>query len=155
MERIDILKQTDLFRDVPVSHLPLVVKDFEKVSFDEKTMVFEEGSEGDFLYIIGEGKVSVVLEIDGVGAEEVAILQPFDFFGEMALIDGGKRSASAFAFKGSELVRISREGFQSLISGDSDYSDIILRNIINKLSFRIRSTSDKLNTFYLMDMGSM
>jgi len=153
LERIDILKETDLFRDVPVSHLPGMVRYFEKVVFKDRTKIFSDGDKGDYLYLIGAGNVSVILNIDGIGEEEVAILKPFDFFGEMALIDGGVRSASAFALKDTELLRISGEDFGLITARGADSADIILRNIINKLSKRIRSTSDKLNNFYLMDMG--
>jgi len=153
VEKIEILKQTDLFKGLPLAFFPGVISLFEKMSYDKRKTIFQEGDVGEDIYILGEGGVSIILNIPGIGEEEVAILHPYDFFGEMAIIDGDVRSATAIAHKGTELLRISRKDFLSLIDEKVPYATAILENIILKLSIRIRSTSDKLNMFYLMDMG--
>lgn len=153
MEKIEILKQTDLFKGLPLAFFPTVISLFEKISFDKRETIFHEGEVGEDIYILGAGGISIILNIPGIGEEEVAILKPFDFFGEMAIIDGDVRSATAIAHKGTEVLRIDRNDFLSLIDEKAPYATAILENIILKLSIRIRSTSDKLNMFYLMDMG--
>jgi CRP-like cAMP-binding protein len=153
VEKIEILKQTDLFKGLPLAFFPGVISLFEKMSYDKRETIFREGDVGEDIYILGEGGVSIILNIPGIGEEEVAILHPYEFFGEMAIIDGDVRSATAIAHKGTELLRISRKDFLSLIDEKAPYATAIMENIILKLSIRIRSTSDKLNMFYLMDMG--
>jgi len=153
VEKIEILKQTDLFRGLPLSFFPTVIPLLEKKSFTEGGTIFQEGDVGEDIYIVGAGSVSIIVNIPEIGEEEVAILKPYDFFGEMAIIDGDVRSATAIAHKGTEVFKIRRNDFLSLIDEEAPYATEILENIILKLSIRIRSTSDKLNMFYLMDMG--
>jgi CRP-like cAMP-binding protein len=153
VEKIEILKQTDLFKGIPLAFFPTVISLFEKISYDKREVIFQQGDVGDDIFILGAGNISIILNIPNIGEEEVAILKPFDFMGEMAIIDGEVRSATAVAHKGTETLRISRKDFLSLIEESSPYATVILDNLIKKLSGRIRSTSDKLNMFYLMDMG--
>jgi len=152
MEKIQILKQNSLFKNVPISYLPKIIEYFQKLNFEEDEVLFKEGSYGDNLYLIGDGVVSIILEIDSIGQEGIAVLKKSDFFGEMSVLDKGTRSATAKARKGAILLKIEEKDFKKLIDKESEYSNIILKNIVEKINFRIKDTSSKLNSFYLMGM---
>ena len=153
MEKIEILKKTPLFEGITLSFFPKIAPFFEFVEYDEESTIFEEGDKWDYLYIIAEGTVPVLLNIEGIGVEEVAILKQYEFFGEMAILDKGVRSATTVAKKGTKLLRVKGEKFYEFISESTPESVIILENLIKKISVRIRNTSNKLNSFYLMDMS--
>lgn len=154
MEKIEILKKNYLFENIPVSYFPKIVKYFKKETINEDKELFKEGDSWDKLYLIGKGKVSIILNIDDIGQEGVAVLEGKEFFGEMAILDNGKRSATVIARKGAVLLSIEGEDFKKLISKNSENATIILSNLVKKISARIRHTSDKLNSFHLMDFSN-
>ena len=78
------------------------------VTFNEDDTIFRQGDEGDTMYIIHEGSVIVIREQDGIGTV-VARLKPGEFFGEMALVDQGPRSATVRTIGKTTLVPITRD----------------------------------------------
>jgi CRP-like cAMP-binding protein len=78
-------------------------------------IIFDEGEEGQALYIVLEGTVVIVRAESG---EEVALatLQPGDFFGEMALLDRGPRGARAKALTDCRMAVLFREDLAGLLS---------------------------------------
>ena len=68
--------------------------------------VITQGEEGNAMYILADGAVSVSISFPGQPAKEVRVFQPGDYFGELALLDEGARSASA-------LTRLARCGATS------------------------------------------
>src|ERR1700684_2067396 len=64
--------------------------------FDVGDVIFEEGSTGRELFVVLEGKIDIV-KIDGASKTVIVTLGKGEFFGEMAVIDGSSRSASAIA----------------------------------------------------------
>ncbi|WP_377479349.1 MAG: ATP-binding protein [Microcoleus anatoxicus] len=77
-------------------------------NFAQETLVFEEGDQADFLYLVLEGEVKFSKRIDNNKHQTVALAKPDDFFGELGVLDGQPRSARALAIAGSTLAKISR-----------------------------------------------
>lgn len=102
--------------------------------------LFWMGDEGDDLYVIATGKVAILYP-DADGREvTLAVLGPGDFFGEVALLDGGKRTATARAATEASLLCLSREQFQAFLRESPDAS----LHVIQVLSKRQRESLDKL-----------
>lgn len=78
--------------------------------YPKGTVVFSKGEKGETMYVVSSG--SVQLEIDGRPIERV---EADGTFGEMSLIDGSERSASAVALEDSELAVIDRRAFVFLV----------------------------------------
>ena len=78
-------------------------------------VIFVENEPGDCLYLIAEGTVKVSKKGRAGQQETLAHLPVGDFFGEMALIDGGKRSAQASAVGNTVLGRIDQRGWDLLL----------------------------------------
>lgn len=78
-------------------------------------IIFEENDPGDSLYLIGEGSVKISKKGRAGQQETLAYLMTEDFFGEMALIDTGKRSAQAAAVDDILVGRIDRQGWNLLL----------------------------------------
>jgi signal transduction histidine kinase len=78
-------------------------------------IIFEENDPGDSLYLIAEGSVKISKRGRAGQQETLAYLMGCDFFGEMALVDTGKRSAQAAAVDHVVVGRIDREGWDFLL----------------------------------------
>jgi CRP-like cAMP-binding protein len=94
--------------------------------------IFREGDEAEELYFIVEGRVEITLDRDGE-ARRVALLHPFDFFGEMALITGKPRSANAVAFTETALLSVHRDEFLSKIRSKPEFGLFVLQILVSRL----------------------
>ena len=108
-QKISFLKGTDLFRDCTDNGLDKVASIAEEVHLNDDEDIFLEGDNGDAAYLITDGKV----KIHSMG-KQIAIRGVGEFFGEMAIIDDGPRSASELrkhiikelnSYCGSEIYR--------------------------------------------------
>jgi signal transduction histidine kinase len=79
-----------------------------------REIIFEEDEPGDCLYLIAQGSVKISKKGRGGQQETLAFLMEQDFFGEMALIDRGQRSAQAAAVGHATIGRIDRETWDLL-----------------------------------------
>src|ERR1051325_4357227 len=88
----DLLGRVPLFAGLSKRHLRGVAHIAREQRFDEDATIAEEGKRGDDFYVIVAGEAKVVRR-----GRTVAKLIPGDFFGEIALLDGGPRTASVVA----------------------------------------------------------
>jgi signal transduction histidine kinase len=105
-----------------------------------ETVLFEEGAAGDGLYVILVGRVRIVRNADGHDPLAVTEFGPGDFFGEVALLDGGARSATAVAGEACELFVLGREPFLALLAS----SPYLIGEVFTNLTDRIRNTTERL-----------
>ena len=96
------------------------------------TVIFQEGEEGDQMFIIQEGRVKVSRRIGGK-EQVLAVLGKGDFFGEMALVTRERRTATITALEALRLLAFNREGFLNMINKNPK----IALNIIDKLCRRL------------------
>lgn len=101
-------------RSLAASDLRAVRPFTDAVSYHAGDLVFTEGDEADFIYFIESGRVSVFLNKFTV-RQELCVLGQGDYFGEMAVLNRGKRSASVSALEDSVLLRADRASFHRLL----------------------------------------
>ncbi|RMG70124.1 MAG: cyclic nucleotide-binding domain-containing protein [Chloroflexi bacterium] len=137
-----IFKQVALFHGLDDSQLDHLIEISHKLTYHQDDIVFEQGSAGDALYIIADGQVGVKVN-DTDGDSYVALyLGKGQVFGEMALIDQGTRSATIIAAEDhTEIYRISTQDFITLCTQRPDIGYILMRNIAQDLSFKLRHRS--------------
>ncbi|MFQ5525200.1 MAG: cyclic nucleotide-binding domain-containing protein [Thermoanaerobaculia bacterium] len=100
--------------------------------------VFRRGEIGVEMYVIHEGQVEILNS--GIDSKPLAVLEKGDFFGEMAILEGAPRTASARAKEDCKLVQIDETTFSRLLRKDPETSVRIMR----KLSARIRRLEELL-----------
>lgn len=138
----------DLFRVLPAEaqlHLAAQAR-FE--TFPAETLLFQEGDEGDGCYLILSGKIRVhVSETDG---KDMLIVQlgAGDLLGEMALLDGGPRSASATTMAPAQTLFISRASFDALL----EEHPLFMKPLLRLLTGRLRATVSQLTAIALLDL---
>jgi CRP/FNR family cyclic AMP-dependent transcriptional regulator len=105
--------------------------------YDASEVIFEEGSVGHELFVVLEGKVDIVKH-GGAGRTLIVTLGKGEFFGEMAVIDGSSRSATAIAAApNTRVMRINHARFVYLVSQQPAFALMIM----DALSKRLRASN--------------
>lgn len=141
---VSALSQARLFSGIAPAGLRLVASITRVQSHKGGDIVFREGSAGQELYLILEGKVRISREVSGMGEEALAVLGPGDAFGEMALIDDFPRSADAKVHERCRLLVLEKDALEDLLFLEKDLAYEILWNFVQVLSARLRETNDKM-----------
>jgi len=96
------------------------------VTFEKGDMIFCEYEPGDAFYLIQEGQVRISKVIGDI-EKTLDVLQPGEVFGEMAMLEGAPRSASAFAVDRVKALKLNKENFEILLTGNPQITLKILR----------------------------
>lgn len=119
------------------------------VSIDPGALLFSKGDKGDALYVLLEGEVEVRVSNEAGRDVRIAALKPFALIGEMAVLDGGARSADIAAIRRSRLLRISRD--QAIAAFESEPKALL--NIVAEMSRRLRAADSAIEDAHLLDLG--
>ncbi len=142
-----LLRKVALFESLLPEHLKLVAAIVEEQQFAAGTKIFEDGSVADRFFFIIRGKVRISKQIPGVGEEALAVLEPGDYFGEMALIDDSPRSADAITNTSVVVGSIAKATFEDLLFMNKDLAYDMLWTFVTTLSSRLRETNEKMRAF--------
>jgi CRP-like cAMP-binding protein len=105
--------------------------------YNVSDVIFEEGSVGRELFVVLDGKIDIVKTI-GAGRTLIVSLGKGEFFGEMAVIDGSARSATAIAAAPkTKVMRINHARFVYLVSQQPAFALMIM----DALSKRLRASN--------------
>ncbi|HKI58743.1 MAG TPA: Crp/Fnr family transcriptional regulator [Trueperaceae bacterium] len=133
------LSQVPLFEAAPDRALSIAATAVRRRVYDEGTTIFREGDTGEALYILSAGLVKLS-KIDLAGHEKtLAILQPPEFFGEMAVLGHATRSATALTLNEVTAYVLFSDDFRKLMA---DYPAISL-NLTTTLATRLRGMDDE------------
>jgi len=130
---IDTLRQVPLFESLDDEAAAELCHLLESLDSRAGAVLFRAGDEGDAMYIIERGKVRICVQtVDG---REVTLteLDRGDFFGEMALLDGQRRSADAIVAEDARLAVLSREHFLSFMRSNPNVAVEMLTALANRL----------------------
>jgi len=144
---INILKQADIFDGMTPTQLELIDDCCQDKSFSAGELIFPEGTNSDELYIIVQGEVDILVnpalvsdqpeELEPVA---IATLRRGQSFGEIALVDRGIRSASAFAKQNTRLLILPREKLIQLCDAYPQLGYRLMYNLAADLAFKMRNT---------------
>lgn len=109
--------------------------------------IFHEDERGHYLCLLVEGRVAIVKRDSTGGEKTLATVGPGKTFGEMSLIDGEPRSATAVALDDSKVVVITEENFTRLAHRHPRLGVALLLKMARLMSQRLRSTSTMLVDF--------
>lgn len=102
------------------------------VRFSGGATVFRQGDAGSSMYVIRAGKVRLLKESQG-RKRVVTTLGPGDFFGEMAVVTGRPRSATAEVLEEAELLRVPADKVQSMIAGTGEIALRMIRQLAERV----------------------
>jgi CRP/FNR family cyclic AMP-dependent transcriptional regulator len=109
------LRGVALFHELPEANLQELTRQVvrRRVARDEE--VFAQGDTGDGLYVVASGLIGIVRQSPEGDELLLALYEPGESFGELALIDGAPRSASAVALEASTLLVLPRAAFRATL----------------------------------------
>ncbi len=132
------LRSVPVFAQLPENFVDILKPTISMVDFGPDTAIVKEGEEADAFYLVRLGFVKVVSKQKG-GDVVLQYLGPGQYFGEIGLIKGGKRTASCVAMDHVELIKIQKKDFDLLVN---KYPD--LRTGLNKVADERIATQRKI-----------
>ena len=133
-----MLIDCDLFNHLPPAELRAAAHYFgvSKIAKDE--VIFNEGDIGTFMCVVQSGSISVIKANQNEELVEMVTLGHGRAFGEMAVLDGERRSASCSAVEDSILLTLSKEAMDKMLDEHPRMAARIIRTIAVSLSRRLR-----------------
>ena len=148
MDNVALLRQVSIFQELSEAVLvDLGARCRPKVAEAGSVIVSQE-EPGDALFVIGHGRVKVVLYGETGREIILSILKGGDFFGEMSLLDSQPRSANVVAIDEAHLLSLDREAFQTHITAHPSTALAILA----ELSRRLRHADEVIGNLALLDV---
>jgi len=130
---IDTLRQVPLFESLDDEAAGELCHLLESLDCEAGAFLFRAGDQGDAMYLIERGKVRICVQATDGRQMTLAELDRGDFFGEMALLDGQRRSADALVAEDARLAVLSREHFLSFMQSTPKVALEMLTALANRL----------------------
>ncbi len=147
MSVVTVLKQADIFYELTTTQLELIGSICEERHYQTGDVVFNENTVGDELYVIANGEVDIQVDPALIGGKQntgprtIATLRRGQSFGEVALVDEGRRSATARCTQhDTHLIIIPRDKLMLLCDTYPQLGYRLMRNLAADLAMKIRNT---------------
>jgi CRP/FNR family transcriptional regulator, cyclic AMP receptor protein len=127
------LTKCPLFAGMDADSLLAITRSLRGRRFRRGEVLFHEGDPGDALFIVASGAVKVVVPSEDGDEAILATLRRGDFLGELALLDGAPRSASAIALEPTVALALPRDQFRSLVASEPAIRDALLAALSGEL----------------------
>jgi len=140
MAESQTLGRVHLFRDLPEEHLQALEGACERMLFQAGETIFHHGDSPDWLYVVEEGNVDIVLPSEG---EEIVLASfaPGSFFGELGLFDQHPRNATARATENATLIGVPANAVSRMI----DENPATARHFLRVVTQRLRAADEMLS----------
>lgn len=136
-DRIELLRRVRLFSNLAVDDLEAVNELLVEKRFRKGSVIFEQGDDGDALYIVESGRAKVAIK-DEEGREKIlSVFGEGDYFGEMALLSDQPRSATVTVVGDTELLMLPKEVFEKFLAANLN----VMRQFVSLMSRRLAETS--------------
>ncbi len=130
-----VLKRIPIFQDLSDRELKAVERILHIRNYKKDEVIFKEHEPGVGMYIIESGKVNITI---GEENKLLVLLSDGDFFGEMALILEGQRTASAIATETTKLLGFFRPDLFHLLETSPKTGNKILQRLAQMIAERLR-----------------
>ncbi len=140
------LSEINLFKGLTPQECRLVESIVQPLVFEKGDVIIHEGADANLFFVLARGTVSVHIRVPGQGdrKKRVASIGPGLSFGEMALLDGGKRSADIVADERVICYGLRVEQLQELTAEHPNIMITILGNLTREFSERLRHANEEI-----------
>jgi CRP/FNR family transcriptional regulator, cyclic AMP receptor protein len=143
------MARSPLFHGIEPEELTRIALTMNRHRYRRDEVIFHEGDPGDSLHIVVEGRVKITRESAEGEEAIVVVLQAGDSFGELVMLDGAPRSATATAMEPTETMTMARSTFVELVEGGSPFRTQLLTGIAR----RLRRLTDQLAEVHFLDLA--
>ena len=126
--KLELLRRVPLLQGLGRREIEEVGQLVEEVDVREGKVLTRQGESGEEFFVIVDG--SVAIERDGT---RIRTLGPGDFFGEIALVDGGPRTATATAETASKVLVLAHREFHSLLGRHPKIQTVVLQSLAQRV----------------------
>ena len=144
-----LLRDTTLFAGIDAATGDELAKRLVRRTYRRGQPLFHQGDPGDSLYVLVDGSVAVVVTSENGDRMTLTTLHAPDVLGEIALLDGGSRSASAEAVEETTALTLSRAAFLELMKEQPTLVD----QLLHSLGALVRRLSEQAADFVFLDLG--
>ena len=143
------LRHFPFFQTLDKEELAAISEYIDFLEVEENITLFKEGDDGNSVYFVVDGEIDVIKEtVSGprVGISKVVIstLTKGSTIGELSMIDNTPRSATVETHSESTLVRLTKDGFESILDKHPRIGIKIFRGLTQLLSRNLRKTTGRL-----------
>lgn len=145
--RLQLLQKAEFFSPLPPRTLRTLITYTEEISHPPETYLFRKGAPPTCLYILAKGSVSILQEKeDSTEEQEIARYVEGDSFGELDLLTGSSRNASAKTLSEVTLLRFPAEGvdLSSILKEHPNVGARVLQSFLVVIAGRIRKANNLL-----------
>jgi CRP/FNR family transcriptional regulator, cyclic AMP receptor protein len=146
--RAAVLARTELFQAIDEATQRRIAEHVAERVVDRGQCVFVQDEPGDRMYVLAEGAVKLYVASRDGGIVELVRHRPPATFGEVALLDGGPRSATAEAVERSTLLVVARAELLALLHSEDRVADGLLR-ILGAI---VRRTTRQVTDLVFLDL---
>lgn len=143
IETFDGIRGSTMLLGMSDAELSRLAEFCEDRQMAEGTTVFIENMPGESLFLIRKGAIRISKMFAEGDEKTLVLLGPEDIFGEMAVIDGLPRSATARVAEDVELISLKKQDYEALCKSDPGLALKLIMNIVRMFSKRIREANDE------------
>ena len=138
-----LLKQQVLLEDLDNEELAKISKIIQKNTYKKGEYIFKEKETTKGLYLIHSGTVEISKVTPDGWKQTLAVFTKGHFFGELSILEKRKHEAFALAAENTEILLLSKEGFEKLEKAESPIAFKIMRQIALVMCRNLRRMNDK------------
>jgi CRP-like cAMP-binding protein len=155
METGKLVQKRDTFlSDLSDTDQKIIFDLCKRRSVRPRTVIVSQGSSGRDMFIVVSGSLKVSV-LSGEGKEiSFVVLRQGDYFGELSMIDGRRRSATVTAIENSELLVLGHSEYQMLLREHPHTATQFLTRMLLTLANRIRATDELYQDSVFLDVSS-
>lgn len=146
--KLKLIRSLHLLGAIPDDQLILLGERLKAVPVSDGAVLFEEGSQGAGMYFVSEGRIRISKRVSGQAFKDLAILGPGEYFGEMELVGGAKRSARASAIGDAVVFELGRDDMNDWLKSHPDRALGFFAELARTQSKRLNRTSSELALLY-------
>ena len=142
------LSSVSIFSGVDPADLEPLAARMHWRSYQRGEVIFHQDDPGDRLYYVAEGMVKISIVSSDGRESDIALLSRGDCFGEMSVLDGGRRAATAVAVEPTQTMTSTREDFLSFLN---EHVQVAIQ-IIALMARRLRNTDEMMGNMAFLDV---
>jgi CRP-like cAMP-binding protein len=146
------IKDSIMIQDFSNEELSQLSEFCEMREMGEGTTVFIENMPGESLFLIKTGTIRISKMFAEGDEKTLVVLGPEDIFGEMAVIDGLSRSATARVAEDAELISLKKKDLERLCRDDAALALKLVSNIVRVFSKRVREANEEYRDMLIWSM---
>lgn len=142
VETASFLAATPLFNAFSPEELGLLAGRMRPRKLRQGQVLFSEGERGEEMFLVHDGTIVISKEVTGKAEEVLAVMKPGDFFGEMNVFGGRRRSATARAESDAVLLGLDYRTLQHLVARSPRAGVMFFTAMVQEFSRRLDRTDD-------------